>query len=149
MGDKLKPLLKELKDKLADPQELQKTISTNLSATRKLIQEKAKDIAIKNKDGRLVRDIVRPALESESAERAIKGIQEKLSIPLGTKLNKYRKMILEVTEPNVRRAEVVNEPPRENEKPAEPVSETDSEQESEQKKADQHDQSESSEGSKD
>jgi hypothetical protein len=122
MKDTIKPIIDGIKETLADKEKFQETISENLTRSKQIIGSKAKEVAIKNKDSHLVKNVVRPALESDKATKAIREIQNRLSIPLATKLETYRKKILDVTNPEKRVVEVVKEDEKiEDERPVDPI----------------------------
>ena len=100
MAQNLKPIIDEIKNKIANTnkEQLRDAVLENLKQTRETVEKTLKQVAQQSKDSRLVRDYVIPFAESENADKAMKYLNEKLggSNSIVTRIEQARKSLIDL-----------------------------------------------------
>lgn len=108
MAQNLKPIIDELKAKLANREQMRDTVIENLKQTRQTVEATLKVVATQAKDSKLVTDYVIPFVESEQADKAIKFLNAKLgNTELVSKIEQARKSIIDLKVSQAKPAQAV------------------------------------------
>ena len=110
MAQNLKPIIDELKAKLANRDQIRDTVIENLRQTRETVEKTLKEVGRQAKDSRLLHDYVIPFVESEQADQAMKYLNTKLGAsPIVSKLEQARKAVIDLKVDQAKEAEPVVE----------------------------------------